>query len=266
MVGRAAERGVLERLLQARGGVVVIEGEAGIGKSSLLAHLAGAAEGVTVLHGRATGYEGELPYGLWRAAREPHLAELGERRVSLLGLEDPEALAAVLPGWRRGTAVIDRHAAPRALRALLERLAALRPLLVCLDDVHWADPATVDALAALVVRPPRARARFALATRENQLPRPLARAIGADRAQVLRLAPLSRDEAAALVGAPAAGVYDAAGGNPFYLEQLARVGALADGAPPAVAAAIEAELAALSGEARALLDAAAVAGDPFDLD
>src|SRR3954452_296364 len=219
MVGRAAERGVLERLLQARGGVVVIEGEAGIGKSSLLAHLAGAAEGVTVLHGRATGYEGELPYGLWRAAREPHLAELGERRVSLLGLEDPEALAAVLPGWRRGTAVIDRHAAHRALRDLLERLAALRPLLVCLDDVHWADAATVDALAALVLRPPQARVLLALAARENQLPR----AIRTDRATVIRLAPLSEAEAADLVGSAAGAVYAAAGGNPFYLEQLARV-------------------------------------------
>src|SRR3954452_25637874 len=108
MVGRAAERAVLERLLQARGGVVVIEGEAGIGKSSLLAPLAGAAEGFTVLHGRATEYEGDLPSGPWRDALEPHLAELGERRVSLLGLEDPEALAAGLAGWRGGAAGIDR--------------------------------------------------------------------------------------------------------------------------------------------------------------
>src|SRR3954452_25583279 len=108
MVGRAAERAVLERLLQERGGVAVIEGEAGIGKSSLLAHLAGPAEGFTVMQGQATGYEADPPCGPWREALEPHLAELGERRVSLLGLQDPEALAAGLAGWRGGAAGIDR--------------------------------------------------------------------------------------------------------------------------------------------------------------
>src|SRR4051812_22657949 len=262
MVGRAAERAVLERLLRARGGVAVIEGEAGIGKSSLLAHLAGAAEGFTVLQGRATEYEGDLPYGPWREALEPHLAELGERRVSLLGLEDPEGLAAILPGWAQATAVVDRHGAHRALRDLLERLAAVRPLLVCLDDVHWADPATVDALAALVLRPPQARVLLALAARENQLPR----AIRTDRATVIRLAPLSEAEAADLVGSAAGAVYAAAGGSPSYLEQLARVRAAGGEVPHVVAAAVDAELATLSTPARALLDGAAVAGDPFELD
>jgi DNA-binding CsgD family transcriptional regulator len=80
-------------------------------------------------------------------------------------------------------------------------------------------------------------------------------------ARVVALGPLTEAEAGELVGDAAARVYGAAGGNPFYLEQLARVGG-----DVAVAAAVEAELAALAPAARALLEGAAVAGDPFDLD
>ena len=88
----------------------------------------------------------------------------------------------------------------------------------------------------------------------------------------LRPRPLSESEAAELVGEAAAAIYRQAGGNPFYLEQLARVratprsaaGAHDDTVPPAVAAALAAELAALAPDARRVLDAAAVAGDPFE--
>ena len=89
----------------------------------------------------------------------------------------------------------------------------------------------------------------------------------------LALAPLSEAEAVELVGAAAPAVYPEAGGNPFYLEQLARVAPAgpglvspsADGAlPPAVTAALASELGGLEPDARRLLDAAAVAGDPFE--
>jgi predicted ATPase len=64
----------------------------------------------------------------------------------------------------------DRHRTHRALRDLLERLAAVRPLVLCMDDVHWADPASVDALAALVRRPPTTAVVLAVALREGQAP------------------------------------------------------------------------------------------------
>ena len=259
MVGRAAERAVLESLVGASG-TVVVTGEPGIGKSRLLAFLAERAvsAGCTVLAGRATEYEDDLPFGPWREALESHLAELGERRVALLGLEDPEALAAIVPGLAPAPAAVDRHRAHRALRDLLERLAAARPLVVCLDDVHWADPATIDALAALVRRPPAAPVLLALAAREGLVPRALA------GARVVAVGPLSETEAVELIGQAAPGVYSASGGNPFFLEQLARA---PEGPVPAtVAVALEAELGRLSAPARRLLDAAAVAGDPFELD
>jgi len=253
LVGRAAEREAITAALQSirsrPGGIVAIAGEPGIGKSRLLAHLIESADGCEVLDARASEFEADLPYAMFADA-------LGEA---------PPAL--------------DRHSAHRALREQLERRAAPRPLVLCLDDVHWADPASLDALAALVRRPPAAAVLLALTAREGQLPAALATALaGAMReARVTRLepGPLSEADAAELVGDAAAAIYREAGGNPFYLEQLARTSEssprrgdiVADGSiPPAIAAALAAELADLSAEAGAMLEAAAVAGDPFDAD
>ena len=215
--------------------MVVLEGEPGIGKSRLLAWLADESSGATVLAARASEYEADLPYALWTEA-------LGER----------------LSGD-------DRHGTHRWLRSRLEELAAARPLVVCLDDVHWADPASREALLALIHRPPAGRVLLALATRTGQFP--------LERATVVRVGPLSSVEARELVGAGADAVYADSGGNPFYLEQLVRaagedaVAASGDGTvPPAVAAALAAELGGLGADARRLLEAAAVVGDPFDVD
>ena len=146
-----------------------------------------------------------------------------------------------------------------------------RPVVVCLDDVHWADPGSIEALAALVHRPPAGPALLALASRSGQAPAVLVRALAAAGPVRLSPGPLDEAEARALVGEAAAAVYADSGGNPFYLEQLARGRAAAattggDGsAPPAVAAVLAAEIAALPDEARRLIDAAAVAGDPFEV-
>ena len=100
LIGRAREREAIDAALAAlrggAGGIVVLEGEPGIGKSRLLEYVA-AAEGCTVLAARASEYEADLPYALWTDALDRHLAEAGERRLSRLGLADTEALAGVLP-------------------------------------------------------------------------------------------------------------------------------------------------------------------------
>jgi DNA-binding NarL/FixJ family response regulator len=285
LVGRAPEREAIAEALRAMperpGNVVLLEGEPGIGKSRLLGHLAAsaAAAGATVLGARASEYESDLPYALWTEALDGHLADLGERRVSQLGLTDPTALAALLPalgGIEAKAAPGDRHRTHRALRDLLERLTAVRPLVLWMDDVHWADPASLDALAALVTRPPTAPLLLGLAAREGQLPDRLGLALASrqreDRVLALRLAPLSRTEAAELVGEAAGAIYPLTGGNPFYLEQVARVSGAErlapragdESVPPAVAAALAAELSALAPDARRLLDGAAVVGDPFE--
>jgi DNA-binding NarL/FixJ family response regulator len=249
LVGRVAEREAIERALEDGAGLVVIEGEPGIGKSRLLAHLANhaAAQGCRVLEARASEFEADVPYAVFAEALGDEFAAAGER-----------------------------HATHRALRETLAGLAgSRRPLVACFDDVHWADPASLDALAALVHRPPAGRVLLALTARERRMPAVLAGAVGAalreDRVVSLGLAPLTAEEAAELVGDAAPAVYEQSGGNPFYLEQLARARELApaasapdDSVPPTVAATLAAELATLSPEAQLVLDAAAVAGDPFE--
>jgi DNA-binding NarL/FixJ family response regulator len=115
----------------------------------------------------------------------------------------------------------------------------------------------------------------AFAVREGQAPRPVASAVAAALRDgtLARIAPrpLDEEQAAKLVGAAAEAVYADSGGNPFYLEQLARGHGSAsggfhlEGVPDRVVAALASELEALSPSARVLVDAAAVAGDPFDL-
>ncbi len=237
-MGREREREAIAAALAAlragSGGVLVVEGEPGIGKSRLLAHVAEKAEGCTVLAARASEYEADLPYALWAEALDRDIAE--------------------------GRA--DRHRLHRELRERLEELAADGPVVLCLDDVHWADPGSAEALAALVHRPPSGPVLLALASRTGQAPEVLTRALAA--ARPVRLAPgvLDEAEARALVGEAAAAFYADSGGNPFYLEQLARGGGsgpsgAGDGQiPAAVTAALMAELGGLPGPARRLLDAA----------
>lgn len=97
-----------------------------------------------------------------------------------LGLDDPAALSMALPALsvlRGEPAQGDRHRTHRALQDLLVCLAASRPLVLCLDDVHWADSASADALAALVRRPAAARVLLSVATRAGGLPDSVASAL-----------------------------------------------------------------------------------------
>jgi len=94
LVGRARERqaiaGALDALRGGRGGVVAVEGEPGIGKSRLLGHLAAraSADGCTVLEGRASEFERDLPHAVFIDALDLHLAAAGERFLTRLGLAD----------------------------------------------------------------------------------------------------------------------------------------------------------------------------------
>jgi predicted ATPase len=169
-----------------------------------------------------------------------------------------------------------------AIRAVLERLAARRPVLLALDDVHWADPASLDVIAH-PLRRFRGPLLIALASRNT----PARLAAGVEEATRvgfgtrLDLGPLTSDEANALIdpeldSAIRGALYRESGGNPFYLEQLvrSRPGELSTAAtseqpsgswtlPPAVAAAIDAELDPITGDCRVVLDAAAIIGEFF---
>jgi ATP/maltotriose-dependent transcriptional regulator MalT len=264
---------------------VGIRGEPGIGKSRLLAELASRGEerGHLVLAGRATELERDLPFALLIDAFDRHLAKDPPRR---LDHEHLSQLAAVLPavagmpGVEPATAPDGRHRVARAVRALLELLAGQRPVTLLLDDVQWTDAASADVLALLLHRPPPSRVLLALATRAGRAPdleAALETAVRNDSADVLDVGPLSRKEAnglmASLRRAARERVYVESGGNPFYLEALARaagsdpqrgVATGMAGVPRAVRAALAGEVGVLPAHMREVLEGAAVAGDPFE--
>jgi ATP/maltotriose-dependent transcriptional regulator MalT len=300
LVGRAEELESFDQALNELGeglpGAIALTGEPGIGKTRLLSELAAHAElrGHLVLSGSASELERELPFSIFVHALDEYVESLDPNLLSSLDDDVQAELAHVLPSLSAlavGRAVAlqhERYRSHRAVRALLERLARTTPLVLVLDDFHWADSASVELLGALLRRPPAAAVLTAVAFRPRQTPERFAATIErAHRAAALtrvELGALTLDEARELLGeradaAGAAVLYQESGGNPFYLEQLARsperTGKAASGldvpltgldVPPAVAASLSEELALLSDGGRLVLEGAAVAGDPFELE
>ena len=259
--------------------VLVVLGEAGIGKSALLDVLAARAEaaGLLVLGGRAAEHESDLPFGLVADALDDHVSTLHPRRLESLGGEREAELAAVLPSVAQhvepapAASPAERFRYHRSLRALIELLARERPLALLLDDVHWADEASLELALHLIRRAPRAPHLLVLAGRPVEpAPRLMDALRGVRSAELVSLEPLATEAALELLTevpdeAQRARLAEEAGGNPLYLSELARVaGDPAAALPPTLIAAVQQEVAALPPASRALLDGAAVAGDPFD--
>jgi DNA-binding NarL/FixJ family response regulator len=297
-VGRRAELETIQRMLgEVEAGssrrVVVVVGEPGIGKTRLLEELGllASAGDSLFLAGRAAEFEREAPFAPFVDALGGRLADPERSPLEGLSAEQRSELGSVFPTLARGDEPargtgVERFRLHRAVRALVGGLAVRRPLVLVLDDLQWADEASIELIAHLLRRAPEGRVLLALAYRPGQAPRSLASTVAqAERdgvAERIELGPLSTDEADELLGAG----LDAAlrrslagegGGNPFYLEQLARAaraaaGSTTDGGrssgriPGPVMAVIEDEVATLSEEARDLLRAASVVGDPFELD
>ena len=289
-IGRRQELAALDAALDTlkapRPHWVVVSGEPGIGKTRLLTELSerAAARRLPVYVGRGAELESDLPFAIWIDALDDHVAALGERRLDTLIGERVTELARVLPSAApagAGGLQDERFHAYRAVRALLQGMAMGQPIVLILDDVHWADDASLELIAHLLRRPPPAGMLIALAFRAGQVPNTLLAALeaaGRDRLVTnIELGPLTQAEADALLGAPAQPfLYAQSGGNPFYLEELSRAGVRAGapgraaedaiGVPPAVAAALGQEVASLAEGARLLAWGGAVAGEPFDLD
>jgi DNA-binding CsgD family transcriptional regulator len=278
-----------------RGGSVAIEvvGEPGIGKTRLLSELGRTADarGQLVLSGSASELESDVPFWLFVDALDEYVHGLKPHRVAALADTTRAELATVFPSLSAPAThpevalQHERYRSHRAVRELLERLADTQPLVLLLDDVHWADPASLELLGALLHRPPSAPVLIAVALRPRQVPDrlsvPIARAERAGTLARAEVAPLSWAEARELLSdSPdevGAVLYDESGGNPFYLEQLARsldrpaeppsarITTVAEiEVPESVAAALAEELSLLSERARIVLQGAAVAGDPFE--
>jgi DNA-binding NarL/FixJ family response regulator len=295
-VGRERELELIEEVLEGTcagdARFLFVSGETGIGKTRLLAELLAQAgeRGCLALHGSAAEFERELPFGPVVDAVDEYLESLDPHVFQRLASEDLRELAAVFPALRsldpgsdQPTTAAERFRTHRAVCGLLEQLASRQPLVLAIDDLHWADGASLELAAHLLRRPPHAAVMVAATFRRGEVERVLTRALQRGvRGTVRRidLGPLPRAQAQALVGrtgpAEYERLYEASGGNPFYLLELARMGGdgerrlLADGdgdgVPGAVAASTAGELEGLTARARGLAQAAAVAGDPFELD
>jgi ATP/maltotriose-dependent transcriptional regulator MalT len=299
-VGRSDELDLIERVLAEleRGPPAAIElvGQPGIGKTRLLSELATRAErrGHLVLAGSASELERELPFSVFVNALDEYVESLGADLFSALAVDVQAELAHVLPslsGFAGGREVAlqhERYRTHRAVRALLERLAQGRPLIVVLDDFHWADPASAELLDALLRRPPAAPVLVAVALRPRQGPprftAALDRAARAGALIRIQVGAFTLSEAREFLAgridsADAALLHEECGGNPFCLDQLARSAERTRGAtsaggfalsglevPAAVAASLSEEVALLDDSGRLMLEGAAVAGDPFELE
>jgi hypothetical protein len=143
LVGRDAETAAIESLLAAardgRSGVLVLRGEAGIGKSALLDHALERAEGFTVLRGAGVEVESELAYAALHQLLRPVFDRITQ-------LPDPQAAALRSAFALSDETVHERFRVSLGVLGLLAEVAEERPLLCLIDDAQWLDRASADAL------------------------------------------------------------------------------------------------------------------------
>jgi len=317
-VGRRAERERLQELWgQACEGslrLALISGEAGLGKTRLSTYLALEAygQGATVLYGRCDEDLG-VPYQPWvqalrhfvkeapRAVLRAHVERYGgelARLVPDLGDRVPD-----LPLPRQSDPETERYLMYAAAAGLLEGAGEHEPVLMILDDLHWADGPTLSLLRHVVTAGASMRVLVVGAYRDSELSRehPLT-ALLADLhrergVQRIKLTGLEADDVMALMESVAGQEMDEEGralaveitretaGNPFFAGELLRhlaesgvtvqqdggrwrlVGNVADlGLPQSVREVVGRRVERLGSDARTALSAAAVIGRDFDLD
>jgi DNA-binding CsgD family transcriptional regulator len=252
LVGRELEVGRVDELVEGlpeRGGALVIGGEAGIGKSELVARARERAAGLGVRTLGAVGVESEaaLAFAGLHQLLLPVL-DLADR------LPDPQRQALRAAFGEAAEVQPDRFLVAVAAFGLLGEAAAAGPLLLVADDAQWLDPSSLAALTFIARRLDGEPIALIAGVRDGH-PTPLAEA----RLPELRLEPLPTDAATALLARAAPDlpplmrdrVQAEAAGNPLALVELARVVPLADVAgervappPPTLTARLEQAFAA----------------------
>ena len=265
LVGREFELVVLERtfdgLVEGRGVIAAVIGEAGIGKSRLAAEVCQRYHGrIRFLEGRAVSYAQTIPFwpvrdmlrswlGLGRRAPEARIRlELKAQLARLFGDESPELypfLGAILgvtlePEAANRMREFNRESVQRqsfaAVYDLLVRLAEEQPLCLVFEDLHWADESTLELLESLLAVTEEAAVGLLLLHRSEREHRSWrigerARQRYPHRYKEIELRPLpadaSREIATNVAGAElplsvAELLADRAGGNPFFLEAALR--------------------------------------------
>jgi len=296
LIGREHEWRRLEeaadRAREGGGGLVLLAGEAGIGKTRLSEDVAADAGG-PVLRG-AAAHGATPPYGPLAGALRPHLRDRPEGIAACGPLQTQ--LALVLPELGEPPPAPDPGALVEAVRCALRATVDGAPLVVLLDDLHRSDEATLDVLAGLA-RPLRTLPVLVVAAyRSDEIPRghPLRRLrddlrrqgaldeVALDRLSAAETAALAERVLGEALSPPLArAVHDRTQGVPFFVEELcaalresdrlqpSRRGLELAGddevpVPETVRDAVLLRTASLSEAARAGADVAAVAGPRFD--
>jgi DNA-binding CsgD family transcriptional regulator len=236
LLERDASLAALHEALGAGGRVVFVSGEAGVGKTALVRRFCDEARGsARLLEGACDALFTPRPLG-------------------------PVADVAAQAGGQLEQLIEDGARAHEVLGALLEELKR-RPTVLVLEDLHWADEATLDLLRLLARRVGSTRALVVGTYRDDELhpTHPVRVALGGLQCAHMRLVPLTLDAVRVLAAqhhVDAAELHRATGGNPFFVTEVLAGGA-AD-VPPTVRDAVLARAARLDADARAVLEAVAV--------
>ncbi|MET9913369.1 AAA family ATPase [Streptomyces sp. NPDC006476] len=292
LVGREQEMALLRSAVTAcrEGASTVIEitGDPGLGKTRLLSELAdlARAEGLAVLSGRASEFEQQRSFGVFADPIRSCLGRLTQAEQGPLDEEMGVLLDLVLPHstashpGRPRFLDLERYRLHHAVGRLVADVGGDRGILLCLDDLHWADEGSVALLHYLLRHPPRTPLILACGHRPRQAAAKLLASFqyaATDyRMERIPLSPLDRQACERLLGATHTvgqrdRLYAVSGGNPLYLEVLTQLTAdgtdategLAD-LPDTLRAALAREIALLTEEELTALRAATVLGDPFD--
>lgn len=304
-VGREWEiaelRGALDEVAGGAGQIVLVAGEPGIGKTRLVEEFGSsiASQDVAVYWGRCDDWEGSPAYWPWLQILRPIVETVGSETLRSWMGSRSELLAQILPA-----AAVPRESSaehpPRdseqaryelfsAVADLLLRLADARPLVLVIDDLHWADTPSLE-LCRFLARSIRDAKVLLLATyRPSEVGRdtPLSSVLGSLTREHghrrLTLRGLPRDAVAAFVAHSFQSIPDeklvdaiveAVGGNPFFMRELVRL-LIADGdvdpahistlVPDSVRDAVRQRLRRLPESCRTLLGTASVIGREFSL-
>jgi class 3 adenylate cyclase/tetratricopeptide (TPR) repeat protein len=303
LVGRDHERVTLDGLVDGavrrrRATTVVVVGEAGVGKTRLVEEVAARAErehGALVFEGACVPYgEANVWWPIADALRSAMATPVGtppretrdrckewvgqaqagvavdeidrvtEGLLHLLG--EPSSLEGIDPTRAR-------EEVTRSLVAHVEGWASQRPVVVAISDLHWADDAVLALGAALTERSAHLPFVFLGTARENLLERWRPSVERANQV-VLHLDPLDRESAGDLLDQLACEidedlrriVLDRSGGNPFFLEELARLlgdGGGGTGVPHTLRGLVAARLDGLAAAEREVIDSGAILGRRF---
>jgi ATP/maltotriose-dependent transcriptional regulator MalT len=297
LIGRDSERaeleGIVDEALAGQGALVLLAGEAGVGKTRLAEEVL-AASGAAFLRGSCR--PSAPAYGPLVAALRDHLRAEPDGLSGVMRLRDH--LALLLPELGEAAEGSDRATLFEAVRCALASVARDRPAAILLDDLQWSDEATLELLAALAGPVRELPVLVVGAYRSDEITRehPLRR-LRDDlrRGRALREVaieplppPLTGELAAEVLGAaPSDGLvavlHDRTRGVPFFVEELAAAldagGRLQPGdgglelaldaevpLPPTIRDAVLLSTGELSREARASAETASVAGASFDVD